>query len=385
VRVALVPSAYAPAVGGVEQLTATLARQLVTGGDDVEVWTTRHPADLPADEHLEGVRVRRFAFPMPRQSVPALLRLAKEVPRARESFRVAADEFRPDVLHVQCFSASGVYAARLARLRRLPLVVSLQGETVMDDADIYDRSVALRYLLRRALRDAAAVTACSHFVLRDAERRFALLPGKGSVIPNGVELRSVGAVEPLSLPFDRFVLGLGRLVTKKGFDLLLAAFGEIAPRHPSVGLVIGGDGPAREALIRAGQHAGLAGRVVFPGVLSRSQVAWAMSSAAVFVLPSRVEPFGIVVVEALRAGCPAIVSTRGGATEVVRPGVDGLAVDPFDTPRFAEAIDCLLADGDAARRFASAGRARAAVFDLAAVTDRYRSVYDRLRLGSRRT
>ncbi|MBW3605159.1 MAG: glycosyltransferase family 1 protein, partial [Actinobacteria bacterium] len=64
-RVALMPSAYAPAVGGVEELTRRLADRLKGIGDTVEVWTFRHPPGLPMDEVIEGIRVRRFAFPLP--------------------------------------------------------------------------------------------------------------------------------------------------------------------------------------------------------------------------------------------------------------------------------------------------------------------------------
>jgi glycogen(starch) synthase len=289
----------------------------------------------------------------------------------------AAAEFRPDVIHVQCFSANGAYATLLAKRLRVPLVLTLQGETVMDDTDIYDHSLALRLSLRWALHDAAAVTGCSRFVLADAERRFGLAPERSAVIPNGVELAEGVSAEPLTLPFERFVLGLGRVVEKKGFDLLLDAFERIAPHHPDVGLVVGGRGSARDELIRKAAAAGFGERVEFPGMLSRGQVAWAMGAAAVFVLPSRVEPFGIVVVEALRAGCPAIVSARGGAAEIVRNGVEGIVADPFDTGALATAIDSVLSDESLADRLGRRGRTRAADFDWEAIAQRYRSLYER--------
>ena len=265
-RIALVPSAYAPAVGGVEELTARLARRLVDSGDDIEVWTIRHPGDLPEDEEVEGVRVRRFLLPLPRLAARAVAGFPRDAGRAWARLIAAAAEFRPDVIHVQCFSANGAYATRLAKHIGVPLVLTLQGETVMDDADIYARSLTLRVSLRWALREAAAVTGCSRFVLRDSERRFGLAPGRGSVIPNGVELDEGVTAEPISLPFERFVLGVGRVVHKKGFDLLLHAFKRIAPRHPNLGLVIGGSGPARDALVQSAAAAGLAERVAFPGL-----------------------------------------------------------------------------------------------------------------------
>jgi glycogen(starch) synthase len=374
-RVALLPSAYAPAVGGVEELTSRLAHRLLDSGDDVEVWTIRHPPVLPEDDEVDRVRVRRFLLPMPRMSARALVSFPRESRRALATLVAAAEEFRPDVVHVQCFSANGAYAMPLANRLRVPLVVTLQGEAVMDDMDIYDRSLALRLALTRAGRKAAAVTACSRFVLEDAEARFGLAPGRGRVIPNGVELAEGVTAEPLSLPFERFVLGVGRVVEKKGFDLLLKAFERVASLHPDLGLVIGGNGPARDRLIAAAASAGLGDRVAFPGTLSRSQVAWALDAASVFVLPSRVEPFGIVVVEALRAGCPTIVSSRGGATEIVRDGVNGIVADPCDTAALAQAIHRALSDEGLAARLRHAGPTRAADFDWRLITAQYRDVY----------
>jgi glycogen(starch) synthase len=248
----------------------------------------------------------------------------------------------------------------------------------MDNADIYERSLALRFSLRRALGKAAAVTACSRFVLADAETRFGLAPGRGTVIPNGVDLAEGVAEEPLKLPFERFVLGVGRVVKKKGFDLLLDAFQRVAASHPDLGLVIGGSGPARDDLIRSAARAGLGERVALPGSLSRGQVAWAMSNAAVFVLPSRVEPFGIVVVEALRSGCPAIVSSHGGATEIVHDVRDAIVVDPCDSPALAAAIERVITDENLANGLRRAGPRVAAAFDWGTIAPRYRQLYDRL-------
>jgi glycogen synthase len=377
-KIVLLPSAYAPAVGGVEELTAHLARRLLEAGDDVEVWTIRHPADLPEDEHIEGVRVRRFVLPLPRASARALALAPFEIRAASRTLLAAALDLRPDVLHVQCFSANGAYATWLARRVRVPLVVTLQGETVMDDTDIYERSLTLRTSLRRALGRAATVTGCSRFVLDDAEQRFGLQPGRGIVIPNGVDLDFTTPAAPLAVPFARFVFALGRVVEKKGFDLLLDAFAQIAPARPDLGLVIGGTGSALDGLVRQAAAADLSGRVAFPGLLSRAQVTWAMATAEAFVLPSRVEPFGIVVLEALAAGCPAVVSARGGAPEIVRGGVDGLIVDPLDVGALASAVARVLDDTRLRQELRRAGPQRAAEFEWGAIASRYREIYERV-------
>jgi glycogen(starch) synthase len=287
----------------------------------------------------------------------------------------AARYSQPDVLHVQCFSSNGAYATALSAYSGIPLLISLQGETLMDDQDIYTHSASLRLALRLGLRQAQAVTACSSFVLGDAKRRFALPPGSGTVVANGVEIDEPATADALSVPFPRFVFGVGRIVHKKGFDLLLEAFSEVAGDSSDVGLVIGGDGDARVGLVNRAGELGLADRVLFPGILSRPQVNWAMREAAAFVLPSRLEPFGIVVLEALAGGCPVVVSSRGGAPEIVRDGREGLVVDPYDTTTMARAMRRVLDDDRSRRCFIAAGRARVRDFAWKHVTEQYRAIY----------
>jgi glycogen synthase len=374
-RIALLPSAYAPAVGGVEVLTARLAHQLVARGHGVEVWTARSKGDtLPSEESIDGIRVRRFVFTLPQASAGSLLRLPLASISTVGQLSSAAHQFKPDVLHVQCFSGNGTYATILSRLAKIPLVVTLQGETVMDDHDIYDHSVTLRRSLRIGLRQAAAVTGCSGFTLEDARDRFGLDVQKAQVIFNGVDVDETPPAA-IDLRFERYVLGLGRVVRKKGFDLLLDAFSEIASAHPDVGLVIGGDGAERESLRRRAHDLALAARVHLPGRLRRAEVAAVMRNAEVLVMPSRVEPFGIVALEAWRAGVPVIVSSHGGAPEFIEHGVSGLIVDPFDSSCLGSALESLLASPVQRATLAEAARKELPRFSWVELAQSYELVY----------
>jgi glycogen(starch) synthase len=391
-RVALLPSAYPPALGGVEELTRHLALALVDAGDEVEVWTLHgDDAEPETVEVRDDLIVRRFPMPLPAVKWSSLYRSATIGPRTLFSLRNAVDAFRPDVLQVVCFGPNGVYATALARLTGIPLVVSLQGETVMDDADIFETSRVLRSALRRGLRAAAAVTGCSAFTLADSERRFGLAPGRGVVVPNGVdldEIHSGGSDEAGDIGStgsegpDRFrgavrpyVLALGRVVKKKGFDLLLEAYAGVDESRRTADLVIGGTGPALEDLRARADALGLGDSVRFVGRLSRGQVARYMAGAELFVMPSRLEPFGIVILEGWRAGVAVVATNRGGPPEFVRDGVDGVLVDPFDTASFSQALEGLLTDATRRRAVAAAGRARVAEFAWPVVAERYRSLY----------
>src|SRR5690242_14748783 len=107
-RVILLPSAYAPSVGGVEVLTARLASQLQDRGHRVEVWTGRSPGDsLPRWEDVDGIHLRRFVFAMSAMNLRRIARSSVAGASTLRELRRELRRFRPDLLHVQCFSGNG--------------------------------------------------------------------------------------------------------------------------------------------------------------------------------------------------------------------------------------------------------------------------------------
>jgi glycogen synthase len=389
VRLAILPSAFWPAVGGVEELTRRLAGTLTEAGDEVQVWAPLDPRSaVPRQEMFSGIMVRRFPMALPPAKLP-------DAPLAVPSMAVgllqlvqAVRAFRPHLLHVECFGPNGAYATLASLLTRTPLVVSLQGETMMDDNDIYEHSTALRAALRLGLRHAAAVTACSAFTLEDA-KRFGLRTGQGRVVFNGVTLDEPDLRAPDEpngagqepRPFARYVFGLGRVVEKKGFDLLLRAFAQLE-RPPGVGLVLGGDGPALSSLRALAASLGLSERVHFAGGLDRVRVARLMRGADVFVMPSRLEPFGIVVLEAWREGVAVVATRHGGPPEYIEDGVDGLLVDPFDPASLARALSSLLEDDERRGQVARSGRQKVRGFGWGAIAGQYREIYSGVTSGA---
>ncbi len=164
--------------------------------------------------------------------------------------------------------------------------------------------------------------------------------------------RSIGWVIPnqVNLPSDlqprrgnKIVAAVGRLVEQKGFDLLLEAFARVAPAHPDWTLVIWGEGPERGRLTAQRDALGLTDRVQLPGVTKRPGL-W-IETADVFVLSSRYEGWGIVLMEAMAAGLPVIsFNCRFGPDEMITHEQDGLLVPDGDVGALAAGLSRLLAD-----------------------------------------
>lgn len=158
------------------------------------------------------------------------------------------------------------------------------------------------------------------------------------VIPNALRV-----LPPPAGPRENVIVGVGRLVRQKGFDLLLEAFAGIAPVFPGWRLAILGEGPERRRL--AGQCAalGLAERVQFPGRV-RDAEQW-MARAGLVVQPSRFEGFPNAVLEAMAMGAPVIsADCPAGPADIIEDGRNGCLVPVEDPDALARAMKRLLAD-----------------------------------------
>ena len=156
------------------------------------------------------------------------------------------------------------------------------------------------------------------------------------------------------------IVSVGRLVAKKGFDLLIRAFAQLD--RPGIRLRIAGDGPERAALVALSEAEGVADRVDFQGALPHAQTLALIRSGAIFALPCRTSATGdrdgipVVLMEAMAAGKPVIAGRLETIAELVEDGVGGLLVPPDDVPALTEALRRLVDDPVAGRAMGLAGR-----------------------------
>lgn len=320
----LAPSDFYPSIGGVEELTLQLGMALQSRGHRVVVVTNRHPVSRLAHEVIEDLEIFRVRWPAASRHLDTVGSAVRDAAAVVPSLRSLP---RPDVIHVVCASNQTLPLCAASRLWRIPLVLGTQGETVMDHTGLYQRSRLARFSFRQGARRAAALISCSEWTARQA----ALIApgfGKALIVPNGVRLSDWRA---RALP-DRPLIGAwGRHVPQKGFDLLLRAMEVVRASIPDAMLLLGGSGPESDTL-RDSAGAG----VRWLGPLGRSGVQGLLDEVRVVAVPSRVEPFGIVALEALASGRVLVHSGRGGLPEAA--GSFGLQADPDDPELFGSAL-----------------------------------------------
>ena len=357
---------FYPYLGGIEKLALGLLPALAAEGHEFRIVTSHHNLDLPDEARFAGIPVRRFPFRRALSGDAAAWRAAQEGAGAM------LRDFAPRLVHLQGLGPSALFCRRLlGRPGSPPLLVSLHQELGAAQRG------AAGGLTREVLSGAAWVSAVSRGVL---EQALALVPGiagRSSVVHNFVEDSPLPR-QPLPWTPPR-LLCLGRTIRQKGFDLALSAFASLRGRWPGLAMTVAGDGDERPGLERQAAAAGLAGAVEFTGGIAPPDVPALLDRATVVLMPSRVEGFGLVAVEAALRERPIVAAGVGGLVDVVADGETGLLVPPEDERALAHAVSRLLAEPPLAVRLGVAARARARdLFGKEACVRGYAEIYARL-------
>ena len=241
----------------------------------------------------------------------------------------------------------------------------------------------------RRKQEKLVLPACTRVVCNSDATRRSVLKAYRADAENVVTIHKAADVaafqRPESLPQDPVsdrpagsrLAFVGTNWAVKGLDVLLRAMKEGAKTTPEATLVVAGRDPARygrkiEALC---ERLGLSDRVSFLGPVDRAVLPDLLWHSDVFVLPSRMEAFGVAVLEALAAGVPVVATNVGGIPEIVRDGVDGLLVPPSNPAALAGAIRKVVSDEVLKRRLAEAGPPRAETFSVARMIAALRQLY----------
>jgi glycosyltransferase involved in cell wall biosynthesis len=311
--------------GGAQRTVVNLANAFAAVDEDVLLCAAR--TDGQAREWVApGVRAIDLGARRTRYALAALARLL----RSR----------RPDVLFASMIDANIIAwaASRFLNRQKIRLVLRETNSHLARG----DLGWLRRKLIGYAYRNADRVVALSSGVAEEITSLYRLDPSRVVTIPNPVMVSDIAArisaakTEPSPVSGEGpFVLAVGRLTRQKGFDRLIEAFAQLP--NERVRLVIAGEGEERSALTQLAERLGVAGRVTFAGYVPHTE-RW-LAHAAVFVLPSRWEGFGHVIVEAMASGVPVVAyDCPYGPRDILQSEVNGVLVREGDIAGLAAAL-----------------------------------------------
>lgn len=379
-KIVLIVSSYAPHIGGLQTAVRELAHALQARGDDVTVITQRHPRSLAGNEIVDGIRVRRAFFMMPRWA---------DVQRGRIDLVLGGVVFFPltciwlvlylwrndgAVVNLHFVGAPALFVALAQQMLGFRLIVSLHGNDV---AGLAEQGGFQRWVFEYTLARATVVTAPSRAL---ADRAAALIPAvreRLAIVPNGVkecEGKS-NASRPSWLPGAEFLLAVSRLERVKGMDVLVEAVAVARERGMRVPLVIIGDGMEAAALRQLAKKRAPS-QIHFVGAQSHGAALEAMRMARLVIVPSRNESFGLTALEALACGKAVIASQVGGLPDIVREGETGWLVPPENATALADAIISALNQPGLCSEYGERGQAMArSEYSWTAIAARYSQLY----------
>ena len=267
--------------------------------------------------------------------------------------------------------------AKLLFVPRLRVVINVQ-EMLSDSLERHFAPVERRFMrafITRAFPRAQTIVAVSDGVKQDLVRHFAIAEDRIAVVPSPLDVARIRSAseetvdELATRDASVLIVGVGRLVRLKGFDLLIRAFARL-PATLRATLLIIGEGEERPALEQLIAELHVADRVTLLGAQANP---WKyMARADVIALPSRTEAFPNVIGEALALSVPVVAARCSeGVAEYLEGGRCGVLVPPDDVAALAAALERVLTDDALRHRLTQNGATRAHEFDRSEVMPRY--------------
>lgn len=258
--------------------------------------------------------------------------------------RSVAGCFHPDVIHAQ-----HLWVAPYAALQsKVPYIITAHGTDLMG----FRKDVRYHHYALDAAHHTAAIITISHQVDSDVRELYSLPSSLLHLIPNGfddtifhpIALHKDQMKKQLGLPMhNKLISFVGKFTEFKGVDLLVRAMHIVQQRIENVHCALAGDGLLRPDMQALTEKLGVT-NIHFLGHQKQSQVAMLYSAAEVSVVPSRIEPFGLVAIEAMACGTPVVATDAGGLPDFVNSDL-GALVPMNDATALAEAIIAELTNG----------------------------------------
>ncbi len=356
-NIVLVPNSYLPNIGGLEIVVSHISREFISRGHTVSVITGNSSPCYSKEVDPFGVKIYRVPFFLPRivtaagrrgiaNSIRRTLLAPLFAPLSLFRFFRILKSIKPDIVNLHYVAENAVFCLFAKWLSDFKYIVSLHG----NDIDRYpERSFFSRWVTKQSLLSADRIFTNSADILEKAEKIEPCIRKKSLVMGNAVYPELFRSGKKFHHP-QSYILCVANFVPKKGQDLLIRAFHHVRKEYPHIDLILAGDGPEKDKCRALSEKLGLVEAVFCLGRVKETEIPSLLSGCTLFALPSRKEPFGVAVLEAMAAGRPVVATDVGGVKEIIQNGKNGLLVKPESPEALAQGIKIVLSNPEVAER-----------------------------------
>jgi glycosyltransferase involved in cell wall biosynthesis len=193
------------------------------------------------------------------------------------------------------------------------------------------------------------------------------------VVYSGIDLSTFRPLPDVEKQWD--VAFMGRLETMKSVDLFPEMLSILRPRFPSLKMMMTGEGSLKSWLFNEFEKRDVSSMIDYKGVVETDDVPLLLNKSRIFLYPSRQEPFGLSIIEAMACGVPVITTNVFGPGEIISPDYDGIAVSPDDVNALADAVDSLLSDRELREKIAGNALRSAQKYDIREYAKQLLTIY----------
>lgn len=365
-RIALITHTFVPElIGGREKHVESLAKVLGEK-DEVFVFTGSNTNKVTRE-----IKDNYTVYRIPSISI-TLSKNPLQVYRIIPSFLKVLSSEEIDILHAHEYGHfTSDISAVYSKITTKPLVLTIHGYVINSKLKllkkIYDETLG-----RFEIQTARKIIATSRSLKDEIINSYNI--HNIEIISNGIFLNQF---QHGSLKREELIISVGRILPRKGFSYLVDAAEEIIRDHPHVKImIIGPDGGDEQNIIKKINNKNLKDNVVLKGTISDEMLLSLLSKSSLFVIPSLYEPFGIVALEAMAAGCPIVATNVGGLSEIIDHNRTGLLVPPANSKALADSIGLLLDNRELAEKLAKNAKEKVREFDWTIIGKRTREVYE---------
>ena len=375
-RILILTTRFHPHIGGVENVVENLA-EIWAKNNKVSVLTSKRSQGIldidDAEIPYQQYKLKRIWMALPR-SIGGVIVFPLRVVLSIICLNKYIKEFRPEVLNIHFLDDISFYAWFAIFLNKnLKVVVNIHG----NDLHIFSKKILYKYFIHALLKRSRSIVVNSPFMAGDILAYDSSLKNKIVVTPNGLDIEkfTISAGErPIQ---EKYIFFVGRFVYKKGIDILVRAFSKIGISN--LKMILEGKGESLEEIQKLVSELNISNRIIFTeGKLTEFEKINYMKNSLFGVIPSRLEPFGIVGLEFMAAGVPVIVSKTGGLIDIIKDNETGLFFESENQKDLTEKIKLMYQDEKLRSRISENQKKMILKYSWGNIANQYMNLFEKL-------